>query len=312
MVYRQKILLCALILSQITLLSHTPMDRAHAQHLNSWKTSYVDKMSVPERQMCANIVLAMLSLAIIEGKTQQFTTPIARINQDIRVKIDQIVNPTDDIAMLKTLLERLSFVISTRTIYTHIMSICLQHYNQNPTTVISEALQNLQEYAQAELRNWADENIGAINESLRKCAENSTHSMKYFEQASAIQRTMSNGILPMAINPDENPNRSLMTVSIILRDNPGLVALSESMINSFNHTSDQAAQIIHTGTNLYKQFYTVLYHSLQEDQPYATTLFSMHGLLPDEYKSLLPEPDHVFEHMLQTTKLYTQSEFLPS
>ena len=39
-------------------------------------------------------------------------------------------------------------------------------------------------------------------------------------------------------------------------------------------------------------------------------MFSMHDLLPEEYKTILPEAHRVFEHMLQTTKLYTQSEVL--
>ena len=121
--------------------------------------------------------------------------------------------------------------------------------------------------------------------------------------------------LPLQIGPEDEENKSLLVLSIIVKNNPELLAVTENVVNALNETSDHAAQIILTGQEIYKQFYIILYDILMSpacDSRYATTLFSMHDLLPDEFKSSLPHPDHVFEHMLQTTKMYTQTEFSPS
>ena len=72
-------------------------------------------------------------------------------------------------------------------------------------------------------------------------------------------------------------------------------------------------QLILSATDIYKQHYEALYTYISSptfDQAYACTLFGMNDLLPDEYKTSLPHPDHVFEHVLQTIKLYTQIELI--
>lgn len=284
-------------------------------YLQAWKTSYVDHMSVQEKQIIANIVHLLYANSIIELKIRQFPTPIAHLNQTIRTKIDQYINPTDDIAMLKTLLERLSFVVSTRTIYNQTLSTCVTHYNKNTVPLIDAALANLQLYAQTRLRDWTNEKIDETNASLKKSSDTIGDMVQHFQGISNLHKAMSEGQLPLNIGPEDEENKSLIVLSIIMKNNPELCAVTENVVNTLNETSDHAAQIIHAGVEIYKQFYTILYNDLISsacDQRYATTLFSMHDLLPEEYKSLLPHPDHVFEHMLQTTKMYTQTEFLQS
>ena len=123
------------------------------------------------------------------------------------------------------------------------------------------------------------------------------------------------GQMPITIAPEDEENKDLFVLSIILKNNPELFTVLENVTLALNETSDHAAHIIHAGAEIYKEFYIVLYNQLMAlpcDEHYRTTLFSMYGLLPEEYKSALPHPDHVFEHMLQTTKLYTQTEYSPS
>jgi hypothetical protein len=38
------------------------------------------------------------------------------------------------------------------------------------------------------------------------------------------------------------------------------------------------------------------------DKEYAKTFLDEYSALPDEYNSLLPEPDHILEHMVAITK----------
>jgi hypothetical protein len=280
-----------------------------------WKRSYVDSMSAPEKQMLANILLSLFCNAIAEQKTRQFSTPIARLNQAIRIKIGQYSNPDDDIAMLKTLLERLSFVANTRTIYLQTYNTCAIHYNKNIIPLIEQAVEGLQLYAQDILRNWANEKTDETHVILRKSSDIIGDTVQHFQGISRLHRGMSDGALPIQIGPEDEANKSLIPLHIILNNNPELYSVNDTLVNALNETTDHATQVVHAGMEIYKQFYTILYNDLTSpscDQRYATTLFSMHGLLPEEYISFLPHPDHVFEHMLQTTKLYTQTEFLPS
>lgn len=299
----------------VSFLSITANSLIDSEYLQAWKSSYLDHMTLQEKQMLANIIHLLHANSIIEFKIRQFATPIARLNQSIRTNIDQYKNVTEDIAILKTLIERLSFVVSTRTIYNETLTTGVTHYNKNPIPMIESALTSLQLYAQTILRNWANARVEETNAQLRKSSDNIGDTIQHFQGVSNLHKAMNEGKLPIQVAAEDEENKSLLVLSIILKNNPELFAVTENVVNSLNETTDHAAQIILVGAEIYKQFYTTLYDILMSptcNKQYATTLFSMHDVLPDEYKSLLPDPDHVFEHMLQTTKMYTQTEFSQS
>lgn len=280
--------------------------------LHAWQTSYLNHMSPQELQMTANIIYLLYANSIIEEKIRQFFTPMARLNQSIRANIDAYQDPTKDLATLKTLIERLSLVTGTRTIYNQTLSTCITHYNQNTVQMIDAALAVLQLDAQTKLRTWADDKSDETAQQLKKSSETIANNIQHFQGISRLHMGMSEGQMPIEISEEDIENTSLIVLSIILKNNPELFNVTEEVINILNETSDHAAQIIQAGIEIYKEYYAILYDMITSpsfDQRYATTLFSMYGLLPEEYISTLPSPDHVFEHMLQTTKLYTQTEF---
>jgi len=288
---------------------------ADSDYVQSWKTSYINHLSIQEKQTLANILHLLHANSIIEFKIRQFSTPIARLNHAIRTNIDQYKNITEDIAMLKTLIDRLSIVVGTREIYSQTLQTCVNHYNQKPVPLIDEALASIQLYAQTILRNWADEKTPKTNVLLKKSSDNIGETLPHFQGVCNLHKAMSEGQLPLQIAPEDEINKSLLVLSVIVQNNPELLAVTENVVQTLNETSDHATQIIRVGEEIYKQFYIILYDILMSpanDRHYATTLFSMHDTLPDEYRSVLPHPDHVFEHMLQTAKMYTQTEFSPS
>jgi hypothetical protein len=282
-------------------------------YVNAWKRSYVDLMSLQEKQMLGNILYNLLSSSIAEWQIRQFATPIARLNQATRIKIDAYQNPTEDIAMLRTLLERLAYVVHTRTIYAQTLSTCITHYNENnPSQLIQNALAGLQLDAQTRLCVWADGQAEDMALLLQKSSDFINDSIQHFQGIARLHKGMGNGQMPVELPVGSDDNKSIVVLSIILKNNPELFAVTEGVINTLNETSDHAARIIQEGIAIYKDYYTVLYDALMSascDKGYATTLFSMYGVLPDEYRTKLPDCDHVFEHMLQTVKLYTQTEF---
>jgi hypothetical protein len=287
---------------------------ANSSHLEEWQT-HLNRMTPQELQITANMLYLLLANSVAEWQIRKFATPIARLQQSIRTNIAEYKNATEDLAMLKTLIDRLSYVASTRTIYNQTLATCLNYHNQNTIQIVESALAILQIDGQEQLRAWANDKTQETAQQLKKCSETIADSIQHFQGISRLHKGMSEGLMPIKIPQEDEKNKSLITLSIVLKNNPELFTVAENVIHSLNETSDHAAQIINAGIETYKEYYVLLHTMLMApsfDKQYATTLFSMHGALPDEYKSLLPDTDHVFEHMLQTVKLYTQTEVSPS
>jgi hypothetical protein len=286
-----------------------PLDN---HYLETWKSTYVDQMEPQQLQMLGNIVHGLHALSTVEIQIRKFSTPIAQLHQAVRKNIETYKDTTKELEILKKLLERLSYVANTRTIYAQTLSTCTNHYNKKTVQIIDDALVSLQLYAQAQLRDWSNAQTDKTALHLKKCSDAITSSMQRLHVTAGMHKGMSEGQMPMHLTPENEENKSLLVLSLILQNNSELLNVTDSVINTINETSDHAAQIIYAGEHIYKQFYTIIYDTLMlpsANQHYATTLFSMHDILPDEHKSLLPNPHHVFEHMLQTAKMYTQTEF---
>ncbi len=105
----------------------------------------------------------------------------------------------------------------------------------------------------------------------------------------------------------------LVIIDELLKSNIAATQNSEYILNTLDNSTDIILRLIATATEIYKEHYQALYgHMFSDtfDQRYAHTLFGINDMLPQEYQSLLPHPDKVFEHVLQTIKLYTQTEYI--
>ena len=279
--------------------------------LKNWHTTYLNIMTQEELQFTANFLYLSYAVALVESKIRQFNTPILHLNQSIRLNIANNQTTTEDLATLKTLLERLSFVAGTRTIYIETYNTCQKQYEQYTTPTIQAALENIQESAQIKLRAWADKKISSTTDKLKQTHTDIGQSLQYLAAISNTYDDLSKGNLPIEVTPENEENRSLMLLNLILSSTPQLITITENLANTFNETSDDAAEIITAGAEIYKQYYSVIHYLMMSptfDKQYAKTMFGMHDILPDEYKTMLPEVNSVFSHMLETTKLYTQAE----
>jgi len=270
-------------------------------------------MTPKELQFTANFLYLSYAITILETKVRQFSTPISRLNQSVRVNIATHKNSSEELTTLKTLLERLSYVTGARSIYMETLSTWMNSYNDNKTPAIQAALESIQLNAQTVLRAWADEKTKETAQQLKKSSESITENITYLQQASLLYKNMSVGKTLIEIPEENEKDKSILIFDIILKSNPELFAITDNITNTFNETSDYGNQIITAGGQVYKDYYTTI-HTLISlptfDKQYATTMFGMHDVLPEEYKSILPDVHHVFEHVLQTTKLYTQTELL--
>jgi len=313
---KQRIFHSFFILAFLSTFSLSPleMNTQDLQFLQTWEIEHIDRMNPADLHLLGNALNLLYTCAIIEGKTRQFSHPIAQLNQKIRTNIEQYKNTTEELTTLKTLLDRLSFVVSTRTIYNQTLATCFAHYNKNTSSAIEAALTDLQLFAQKKLRHWAEQQLSETSKLLAEKADIINNTAQLFQEACHLYKEMSKGSIPLKLSSQDEQNKQLILLSIILESNSKLFAISEYTTDSLLTITDHAAEVINAGTEIYKQFYMIVYNKLMSssiDKKYATTLFSMYDVLSDEYKSILPDADHVFEHALKTTKLYTQTEFSP-
>jgi hypothetical protein len=303
--------LSSMLLSSLTTIPAT-------NNLKTWQQTYLNVMTPDELQFTANFLYLSYTVALLESKIRQFSTPLLRLNQSIRVKVANYADYKeieDDLVMLKTLLDRLSYVTGARTIYMETYNTCQQQCATYMTPVVQAALESIQQDAQNQLRAWADAKMNTTTEQLKKAHDAIGQSAQYLTVISGTYNGLSQGDLPVGVTPENEHNRSLITLNMVLNSAPQFITLAENLAHIFNETSDDAAQIITAGAGIYKQYYAVIHHLIMSptfDQHYATTMFSMYDALPEEYKTLLPDSDNVFAHALETTKLYSQTEFVQS
>lgn len=282
-------------------------------HLKTWYTTYLNSMTPEELQFTANFLYISYAIAIVEAKIRQFNTPILHLNQSIRLNIAQYKDITQDLATLKTLLDRLSIIAGARTIYTETYRICQKYYDEHPTQAIQAALENVQQNAQLQLRAWADDKASATAEQLKQASDEIGQSAQYLAAVAGTYKGLSEGDLPIELTPENTPNKSLILLDLVLRTTPQCVTVTENIASILNDAARDVTDLVAATADIYKQYYSVIHYMIMAptfDKQYTTTMFGMHDVLPEEYKTALPAPQNVFSHMLETTKLYTQTEFV--
>jgi hypothetical protein len=284
-----------------------------SNQLKTWQTTYLSAMTPEELQFTANFLYLSYAIALVESKIRQFNSPITHLNQSIRLHIANYEDATKELATLKTLLDRLSIIAGARTIYMETYNICQKYFNEHTTPTIQAALEYIQQSAQAELRAWADEKASTTADQLKKASDEVQQSAQYLAAISGTYNGLSQGDLPVEVTLENENNKSLIMFNLLLNSIPQCVTIAENLAGIFNETSDDVSQIVMAGADIYKQYYTLVHYCIMSptfDEHYTTTMFGMHDILPEEYKTALPSAQSVFSHMLETTKLYTQSEFV--
>ncbi|HLJ31321.1 MAG TPA: hypothetical protein VKU36_02700 [Candidatus Babeliales bacterium] len=305
------------LLLSVFSLSFSVTTYLHASlNIRTWQTTHLNTMSPEELQLIANFLYLSYAASLAELKVRQFSIPLSRLHQSIKQNVTTYQDCSQELATIKTLLDRLGFVVGTRTIYAETLKVFNQYYNEHATQLVDAALEGVQLDAQEQLRVWADEQKEQTSTQLKKISETISTNVPQLQGAAELHNIMSKGKLPQEwqLTEENVPFTSILILDTILKSNHKLQIIIDDITNSLNETTDYAEHIITIGADIYKSYYMTVRHILLSptvDKKYATTMFGMHDLLPDEYKTALPDADHVFEHMLQTAKLYTQAELLP-
>ena len=275
-----------------------------------WISAHIEAITPEQKQIAANILYLLYANALIEEQAQQFFTPLTRLVQEIKSEVRAYKNPAEQLATLKKLTERLSFIASARTIYNQSLTQCVNFYNQNTqyTSTISPAFNALQDNGQVLLINWANENSENIGKHITACSAMFTESSQYFQISAGLMKGIGEGQLPLE---SEDNTRSLVSLDAFLKNSLQATTSTENILNALAHQTDQTIALIAVANKIYKHYYQAIYNHLQSesiDKKYRKTMFGMYGLVPEEYRSELPTAENALEHILQTIKLYTQTE----
>lgn len=270
-------------------------------HAQEWAFLYADKMNSEELQFTANFLYILYANALVDTEIQKYYTPLAQLSQIARINLTDTSNPNNELLQLKALAKKLSFLVKARFIYTRLLYECINHCNENQTDIVQQALKELQLHASDMLYEWAENNKQEFSLQLEKCAKTIVDCEKSLHFASGLHTGLSNGELPFVV---EDQDKSLAIMNVILQTTPTFMSTANTIANAFNHIDNRAMATICFGTEVYKQHYQVIYNIMAQesfDKNYATTLFDAYGL-PSEHNSLLPDIDHVFEHMFTVTQ----------
>jgi hypothetical protein len=282
--------------------------------LDSWENKYLSSLTPQELQLLANMFHLLHTTVVIELKTQQLSCALTKLNQDIRIAIGQQHNPSEEISSLKVLADRLAFVSGSRIIYNKTLEKCLAYYEENRSSIMHQALEECRLFAQKAMRFYSQDQLPETKNLLKKNSEDLDKSIQILGDVFYLYNEMNDGKLPGELSDDDydEEDKELLIHSLVLQINAQLVAFTENNLLTFYETAHYTGNILNSGTQLYQNLYARIHNRLitaSIDKKYTTTMFSMYGILPEEYRSTLPNADKAFEHALQTTKLYTQTEF---
>jgi hypothetical protein len=305
------------IISFITALpiSHNleiPFITVNTEYADKWADNVIANAKPEETQLITNILYLLYANALIDAKARLFIIPITKLTQSIRSNIVQYKETTSELNTLKTLIDRLSYIMGARTIYNQQLQVCLEYCNKNMSPILNQAILELQEQGQTILNNY----LTAIQPELGSHFDTSATILrtgcKPLQSLSEMYNWFTDGTFSTLLakeDPSLIPLLSIATYGELLQNTLAATYHTEHLLNTLDVTTDSIVQLIGTASTIYKYYYGALYSRLLSDsydEQYRYTLFGIADTLPEEFKSLLPHPDQVFNHILQTIKLYTK------
>lgn len=268
----------------------------HADHANEWILLYAEQMDPEQLQLTANFLHLLHANAFIDTKIQSAHYSFSLLYQKARANLCDIRNSNAELQQLQNLSEKLLFLAKIRLVYTDLLDDCINYCNEQGIDIVTESLRALETYASTSLYSWTHEHHQQFASYLEKSSKLIADCEQSLHFASGLHKGLSNGETPFVVHENEKP---LAIMNTVLKTAPAFMHTADMVINTFNDICDDAMKIICLGTEIYHQHYKALYDLMDQDSfdpAYKTTMFSQH-VLP------LPQANHLFEHMIETTKL---------
>jgi hypothetical protein len=294
--------------------NNLPSDE-YAQHAQAWSETLIKDSSSEDIQLIANIVYLLYANALIDIKIHQFIIPITQLTQTVKANIANYKKTADELKLLRTLIDRLIFVTGARTIYNQQLKTCIEYADKNISPELNKYIQELELYGQIAINQFAQDNTPQMEKMLDQSARLIQESLEPLQVIANFHTAVANGSVAEIVKNDESIREVAASFIIdrLCSNNRIAIQHAENILNTLDSSTVSLNRLIFCGAEICKQHYVVLYNHMNShnfDPSYAVTLFGMNNLLEPEYASLLPHPDKVFEHVLETIKLYTHVEVI--
>ncbi len=267
-----------------------------------WISSYVDHMNPEEVQIVGNFLYLLYANGLIDTEIQKCYLPLAQLSQIARNNLSNPGNLNNELVQLHALTEKLSAFVRARFLYTRLLHDLLNYCDENKHDNVEKALKALQLHAFNMLSTWAHENNQQFTRCLEKSSKTISDCEKSIHYVAGLHKALSAGELPFVV---EDQNKPLAIMNVVLQTTPTFLHTADTAANILEEVCRHAMKTICLGAELYKEYYTTIHNIMMQesfDKKSATTFLDEYSALPNEYNSLLPEPDLVLEHMVAITK----------
>lgn len=273
------------------------------QKAQEWISSHIISMDPHEVQLITNMLYFLYANSLINMKIREFVIPISQLSQAIRRHLTTNTNLSQELTTLKTLLERLKILNGAQEIYWQSLQHCQNACN---TPQLKNALEALQEYGQKVLTVLAQDDLSNTQNSTRFLITELEKNIEELNKVNSFYKELDSKIN----QKNQQKNIGLMVLDDIINNNLSIMNITQQSGNiTENFYLSHCMRLLVIGSKIYKDYYDALYaFNRYTKTTNNVVMFGMYGNLAEEYKNNLPHPDHVFEHILQTVKLYTHIE----
>lgn len=276
----------------------------HTQHAHDWSTWCVQEMTPQELQLTANLLYLLYVNALLDTEIQRCFSPLLELNQIVRNNLADPLNQNEELVHLKNLIDRIKSITSLRSLYTQMLNIYLNNYNQSKSNAIDQAMQTLQLYASESLHSWAQQQQAITAMLLEKSSRTMIESAQSIYSSANLYTGLHHNDLPFLVEEKDKP---VAIFNTILQSEPHIMRALDKAANAVNAITDHAMNIICFGTKVYKEHYEALREAMiSNDAAYIAILCDACGISTSIPEMPLPDTNHIIDHVFEIAQLVSQ------
>ena len=281
------------------------LSRGQITHLEKqatqWGTDYLAAMTPQQLQIITNMAYLLYVNILFDLSTRTYVPALLACTQKIQKKLQTNEDTTQELALAKTLAEKLQSIVRTRNVVTHKIQVA-SHYidtnaqNEKFQSIIS-ATQALQLHGQQLLCIYANNYKQEINECMTTNAKALDNIVQFLHSAADMYKKPDelNNLLPNVVSE----NKELVKIEIASNIAYEVTARGWESIAVSQNTMNCLTQLLKVARIVYGTYYQAAYTYMKtknNNPQYRTHMFDVKGVLPAEYRSTpLPAPQELVQ-----------------
>ena len=279
------------------------------KQISQWRTDHLTPMAPQQLQIIANIAYLLYANILCDLSTRTYLPALVFCAQKIQEKLQAGQDSTQELALLKTLTDKLQVISNKRSIIGRTLQETNNYINSNAQNQLFQqimpALQSLQLYSQQLLLMYAnnaqqeiDDYMTATAETLNNIVQSLNSAATMFKKPQELKNLL----------PDVLPNnQELAKIEVATKVAQGIATCGWENITIAQNTMQYLTQLLRVAQIAYGSYYQATYNYMKTrdgNRQYTTHMFDEKGLLPAEYrKTPLPAPQELAQQfsMMQSS-----------